>query len=85
MANDYPLDRFERARSLGIPALLRLRAETLLNRHSPDSRSFCEIFRPVEARCKEIRSVTGCAGGQTVELAAAKGWSASCSLHRGTP
>jgi hypothetical protein len=30
MAND-PVDRFEQARSLGIPALLRLRAETLLD------------------------------------------------------
>jgi hypothetical protein len=56
-----------------------------LNRHSPDCRSFWGIFRPVEARSKEIQSVTGCAGDQMVELAAAKGWSASRGLHQGTP
>jgi hypothetical protein len=43
------------------------------------------IFRPVEARSKEIQSVTGCAGDQIGRLAAAKGWSASRGLHQGTP
>src|SRR4051812_41668453 len=64
---------------------LRVHAvEQGVSRHSPDSRSFWGIFRPVEARCKEIQSVAGCAGGQIVGLAAAKGWSASRGLHQGT-
>src|SRR4051794_31462009 len=53
-------------------------------RHSPDCRLFWGIFRPVEAGCKEIQSVAGCAGGQTVGLAAAKGWSASHGRHQNT-
>ena len=39
----------------------------------------------LELKCKEIRSMTGCAGGQIGGLAAAKCWSASRGLHQGTP
>src|SRR4051812_10204260 len=46
--------------------------------------SFGGFSVPVEARCKEIQSVAGCAGGQTVGLAATKGWSASRGLHQDT-
>src|SRR4051794_13740130 len=54
-------------------------------RHSTDCRLFLGIFRPVEARCKEIQSMAGYAGGQIGGLSAAKGWSASRGLHPGTP
>ena len=43
-----------------------------------------EIFRPIEARYKEIQSVAGYAGSQIGGLSAAKGWSASRGLHQGT-
>src|SRR4051794_12463477 len=56
-----------------------------VNRHSPDCCSTWGIFRPVAARCNENRPAAGCADGQIVGLAAAKGWSASHGLHQGTP
>src|SRR3954447_25213343 len=46
---------------------------------------FGAIVGPIEACCKELQSVAGCAGGQIVGLAAAKGWGASYGLHQGTP
>src|SRR4051794_18307474 len=42
------------------------------------------IFRPIEARCKEIQSVVGCAGGRVAGLAALERRNASLGLHRGT-
>src|SRR3954470_1519216 len=54
------------------------------SRHSPDRRAFWAIFRPVEARCKEIPLVADCAGSQTVGLAASKRWNASLGLHQDT-
>src|SRR4051794_38048096 len=57
----------------------------LFGRHPPDSPLFWGIFRHVDVLYKKIQSVAGCAGGQIVGLAAAKGWSASHGLHQDTP
>jgi hypothetical protein len=45
---------------------------------------FEAIFRSVEARCKEIQPMTGCAGRQSIGLAASKRWNASLGLPQDT-